>query len=192
MLQGKKQTSLGLTIQSDAAACASSGNGVRFPNSKYGIIALVLIAAAFFMALAVKATAALLPPAPDVFADYQAIMPGEPDGGLAQYPCEMADVSQYETTATDKVVCVLMPDEDLFHRVMVFAAEGEITGMNLYTEHLRMMDLIWQWGKPDKVYKLGHRYHLQWGDTIQVIGESDRRYSPQAPVRLISIKSAHF
>jgi hypothetical protein len=192
MLQGKKQTSLGLTIQSDAPARASSGNGVRFPISKYGIIALVLIAAAFFMALAVKATATLLPPTPDIFADYQAIMPGQPDAALAQYPCEMVDVSQYETTATDKVVCMLTPDEDLFHRVMIFAAEGEITGINLYVANLRMMDLIWKWGKPDRVYKQGHRYHLQWGDTIHVIGETGRHYSPQALVRLISITSAHF
>lgn len=149
----------------------------------------VLVMTAFVIIVGVWGSAALLMPPPmNIFAPYQMVFPGASDAGVTQYPCTFYEVDpSYTAYGVRKAICVLSPEKGFFRRVFIFTAGGKITGINFYMQNVRLLDLIWQWGPPDRFYMVGGKYEVQWKQQLNITAEIDRRYSMQARVSLISI-----
>lgn len=155
------------------------------------LLPTVLVLTAFVLILTMgKFVAALIPPQADLFASYRTLFPGGAGATMAQYPCTMYAETPTVVFGVQKVMCVLSPEKGFFRQVTVFTTGGKITGINFYMRNVRLVDLIGQWGMPDQLYRVGGTYKVVWKQHFNMTAAIDRRYSMQAPVRLIAITNA--
>jgi hypothetical protein len=148
----------------------------------------VLVMTAFVLILTVgKIVVLLLPAQADLFAPYRALFPGEAELALAQYPCTIYQTTYSTGYDPSKIMCLMTPENGPFRRVSVFTADGKITGVNFHMRNVRLVDLIWQWGQPDQLYSVSGDLKVVWKGQFNITAAIERRYSVQAPVRLITI-----
>jgi len=187
MLHEKNQVILELPVQVSAAYRFPASNRVRVRFWGFVVAPLAFALGTFVLILTVRVGAALLPAESiDAFAPYQAVMPGQSDAMTEQYPCRRYDVPDVQLTFT----CVLLPTDGAFRQVNIFVYEGEIVGMNFRPRNMRVVELVWRWGYPDKIAKLSDKYVIEWNHPISAIIESRPHFSLQAAVSLIRVTKA--
>ena len=139
----------------------------------------------FLLILMVCVWGEVLPATADVFAPYIVVFPGQSTEALVQFPCQMFDVYYGAPYTSRKFVCHLSLMEGVFKTVDIFASESTITGANFRVKHMRLVELVWRWGRPDRIYSVSGEYQVQWMHDVKAIAKIGQRYSMQAPVDLI-------
>lgn len=189
MFNEKKLAAFEFPAQLGANGVIALSHRVRLRLIWVIVLPLVFALAMFWLILIVNAGANLLPATTDVFAPYLALFPGQSADALGQYPCQMFDMYYGAPSQTRKFVCHLSPMGDIFQTIDVFASQSTITGVNFRVKHMRLVELVWQWGQPDRVYILGGKYRVQWTHDVNAVAKIGRRYSMQAPVDMIVMAS---
>jgi hypothetical protein len=119
---------------------------------------------------------------------FDALMPGQPKEGLAQYPhvCPYAVVSQYQYN-DDALSCEIHLDEGRIHWAVVHVRQEIIYLYLSDIDDLQVVDLVQHWGEPDNVQKSTEGYAVQWHQGIYATVSTPRRFTYQAPVQSIAV-----
>jgi hypothetical protein len=122
----------------------------------------------------------------DPLSPYETIMPGQPRKALSAYNCPLPYIMDSGHLEM-KPVCVLALDKGVIHSIVVYAHDEEITRVSFAIRNMRVVDLVWRWGQPDRISQDAERYLLIWNHPVYAIVRIQGRYSPQARVQNISI-----
>jgi hypothetical protein len=127
-------------------------------------------------------------PYPDLFAAYDAIMPGQTSAALSQYPCHF-EKGQHDSEPT---LCRIQPEDGIFSEVMVtFQSDDRIREVTFKPQVLRVGDLILRWGLPDIPTESREYVYLRWrARGIYAVVSPDthtRRFSAWLPVYSIIV-----
>lgn len=155
----------------------------------YVVIPAAFVTGLFALLVAVRAAGAFLPPA-NAFAAYRGLISGEFKLASADDTCSRVIVPYQASYGEQRRICVVSQDDSAVPAVTLFLLGDTVTGMMLQTPAMRVIDLVWRWGPPDRVYRIGGEYEMAWSRTVHAVAESGRHYSMQARVYRITLAAS--
>jgi hypothetical protein len=96
---------------------------------------------------------------PDVFAPYDAMLPGQAIAE-ADAPCHLQTVYTYAPTT----VCRLSYGDGIFTSIDSIIFQGRVVSTTFVSSDLHLGDIIRHWGRPDSVGRLGVYLVVRWDD----------------------------
>jgi hypothetical protein len=159
-----------------------------FASGSRFVLPIVMVAGLFGLILIIRQAAMfVLPAASNIFEPYAHMMPGASRLNLRSDACE---IPYMPSQIQRKVVCVLVPEDGEFSAVTVTAEGNRITEVSFVVRSLRVIDMVWRWGRPDNIKRIKQRYELEWFYPTHVIARIEGLYSQNAMVKFISLSSA--
>ena len=97
---------------------------------------------------------------PDLFAPYEAVMPGQLVT-YSDYPCDRQATDHYLRT----ILCEIDSGSGPFISVSSNIFQDRFVRTVFVADDLHVGDVIWHWGRPDVVEKFNHQtFYLLWND----------------------------
>lgn len=96
---------------------------------------------------------------PDLFAPYQALMPGQP---AAPYGNCAWRYQRIPGAAGEQIYCEVHPGEGAFISVYADVYNSRFVGISFYANDLYVGDIVRHWGWPDLIVKNGSQFYVRW------------------------------
>jgi hypothetical protein len=114
---------------------------------------------------------------------YEALRPGNSGTALNDFTCD----SGYVFADADRSLCYynIRPGQGQILLVTITVRGDSILRQRLIVRGIQVGDLARQWGRPDRIERRGHSYHLYWVNGLYAIARSYSWFTYRAEVDTI-------
>jgi hypothetical protein len=123
--------------------------------------------------------------APDAFAPFDALAPGEPVSALGNYAC--STVYGYDYWTSGQSFCQINVPDGPIHRVTVVYQSDTIQTIWFHTRRLHMADVAYRWGRPNDLFVGRLFYVAHWEMGVYATAVTRGWFTLNSPVSFISV-----